>query len=153
MPLWENLMLAGALRARFTGRRRWLRCRRAASWCGEVMDQFAIRAESPRATAGALSGGNRQRLAVARALAAAPDVLVAHDICRGLDLRATAELHRRLRDFAAAGGAVLLISSDLDELFELCTRLFVISGGRLTETPANERDPSRIGLLMAGGPR
>ena len=153
MPLWENLMLAGALRARFTGRRGWLRCGSAAAWCGEVMDQFAIRADSPRTVAGALSGGNRQRLTVARALAAAPEVLVAHDICRGLDLRATAELHRRLREFAAAGGAVLLISSDLDELFELCARLFVICRGRLTEMAPNERDPAQIGLLMAGGRR
>src|SRR5229473_1496216 len=66
-------------------------------------------------------------------LAGDPCAIVAHDICRGLDLRATAQVHRRLRDYAAAGGAVLLISSDLDEIFALCRRIYVISGGRLRE--------------------
>ncbi|MGH7880720.1 MAG: ABC transporter ATP-binding protein, partial [Candidatus Binataceae bacterium] len=115
-----------------------------------ALQRFAIRASGPAAMAGSLSGGNRQRLMVARALACAPRVIVAHDVSRGLDLRATAEVHRRLRDFAAAGGAVLLLSSELDELLALCGRLCVISRGRLVELAANERTPERLGLLMSG---
>jgi ABC-type uncharacterized transport system ATPase subunit len=102
------------------------------------------------AQAAALSGGNRQRLAVARALATSPRVLIAHDICRGLDLRATADVRLMLREYCAGGGAVLLISCDLDELLELCGRLAVMSRGRLTEISAADRDPVRIGLLMSG---
>jgi ABC-type uncharacterized transport system ATPase subunit len=80
-------------------------------------------------------------------LAGAPRVLVAHDVCRGLDLRATADVHRMLREFAAAGGAVLLISSDLDELLALSTRLSVICRGRVVVLPAHDRGAERIGLL------
>ena len=92
--------------------------------------RFHIRAAGPQALAAEFSGGNRQRLCVARALESRPRVLVAHNITRGLDLAATAEVHRMLRAFAGEGGAVLLISSDLDELLALCGRLAVISRGR-----------------------
>ena len=141
MNIWENLILARALRKRFTGRLGWLHCGRASKLCGEVLGRFQIRASGPTITAAALSGGNRQRLAVARALSIPPSVIVAHDICRGLDIAATVEVHRRLREYAGAGGAVLLISSG---------RLSVISRGRLMEVPLADRNPARIGLLMSG---
>jgi ABC-type uncharacterized transport system ATPase subunit len=80
----------------------------------------------------------------------APRVIIAHDLCRGLDLHATAEAHRMLHDYAASGGAVLLISSDLEELLALCGRLAVMSRGRLSEVPGTERDPARLGLMMSG---
>jgi len=150
MTLWENILLARPVRTRFT-RRGWLQRSRAAAFCGELLERFQIRtATGPAGLAGALSGGNRQRLAVARAMAGAPRVIVAHDIGRGLDLRAAEAVRQMLREFAAAGGAVMLISGDLDELLELCGRLYVLSGGRLIETAAGDRDPARLGLLMAG---
>jgi general nucleoside transport system ATP-binding protein len=77
-------------------------------------------------------------------------VLVAHNLTRGLDLAAAAEVYRMLAAFAAGGGAVLLVSSDLDELVALCGRLAVINRGRLRAVEAGERDPARLGLLMAG---
>ena len=77
-------------------------------------------------------------------------MLVAHNVTRGLDLAATSEVHRMLAEFAAEGGAVLLISSDLDELVALCGRLCVLSRGRLRAVGADERDAARLGLLMAG---
>ncbi|HLW69146.1 MAG TPA: ATP-binding cassette domain-containing protein [Candidatus Binataceae bacterium] len=150
MPLWENLLLARVLRRRFTLAMGLLRRRAAIRFCAALLERFAIRAPSPAAPAATLSGGNRQRLMVARALACASQVIVAHDISRGLDLRATAEVHRRLREYAAAGGAVLLLSSDLDELLALCGRLWVISRGRLVEVGASDRNPEQLGLLMSG---
>ena len=150
MPLWENLMLASVLRRRFTGRAGWIRRAPALDFCAELLEKFRIRAPGADFPAAALSGGNRQRLAVARALATSPRLLVAHDICRGLDLRATADVHQMLREYSAGGGAVLLISSDLDELLALCGRLAVICRGRLTEISPADRDPVRIGLLMSG---
>jgi len=153
MTLWENLMLAPALRRRFSRSGGWLARARAVEFCAQTLSRFRIDAAGPFAPAGALSGGNRQRLAVARALATAPKVLIAHDICRGLDLRATSEVHRMLREYAAAGGAVLLISGDLDELLILCAQLWVISRGRLTEVPPENRNAARLGLLMSGAVR
>jgi general nucleoside transport system ATP-binding protein len=149
MTLWENLMLARSLRRRFT-KRGWLHRSKAKAYCGDVLDQFRIRSAGPVSKAFALSGGNRQRLAVARALAGNPGVLVAHDVCRGLDVRATGEVHRMLREFATAGGAVLLISSDLDELLALSTSLAVICRGRLHTVSPHDRGAERIGLLMSG---
>jgi simple sugar transport system ATP-binding protein len=150
MTLAENLLLSRPLLRRFTARSGLLRRRRITSFCADLLDRFAIRAAGPAATAAALSGGNRQRLAVDRAFAATPGVIVAHDVCRGLDLRATAEVHRRLRDYAADGGAVILIASDLDELLTLADRVLVISRGRLTEVAADQRNPVGLGILMAG---
>jgi ABC-type uncharacterized transport system ATPase subunit len=150
MPLWENLLLARPLLARACGRFGWLSASRASARCAEVLARFRIQAAGPQALAAELSGGNRQRLCVARALESHPRVLVAHNVTRGLDLAATAEVHRMLAAFAAEGGAVLLISSDLDELIALCGRLCVISRGRLRAVGADERDPGRLGLLMAG---
>jgi ABC-type uncharacterized transport system ATPase subunit len=149
MTLWENLMLAHSLRRRFT-RHGWLSRSRATAFCNSLLERFRIRSAGTTSNAAALSGGNRQRLAVARALAGEPGVLVAHDVCRGLDLRATAEVHRMIREFAAAGGAVLLISSDLEELFALSTRLAVLCRGRLHPIQTHDRSAERIGLLMSG---
>jgi simple sugar transport system ATP-binding protein len=150
MALWENLLLARPLRNRFAGRAGWLDRRRAADFCGGVLARFRIRASGPGIEAAALSGGNRQRLAIARALESAPRVIVAHDACRGLDLGAAAEVHRMLREYAAGGGAVLMLSGDLDELLGLCGRLWVMSRGRLMPVAQADRVPARIGLLMAG---
>jgi ABC-type uncharacterized transport system ATPase subunit len=149
MTLWENLLLADRLRERMTSRA-WLSRSRAIDLCAELITRFQIRAAGPETTAGALSGGNRQRLVVARAIAGNPKMIVAHNVTRGLDLAATADVHRTIFDFAARGGAVLLISSDLDELLATCGRLMVMSRGKIRETRADERDPERLGLLMAG---
>jgi ABC-type uncharacterized transport system ATPase subunit len=149
MRLWENLILARPLRERVTSHG-WLDTSRAIDLSRELIERFRIRAPGPETIAGALSGGNRQRLEVARAIASQPQLIVAHNICRGLDLAATAEVHRTLLDFAAAGGAVLLISSDLDELLAICGRLLIISRGKIRETSPDERDPERLGLLMSG---
>ena len=150
MTLWENLMLAKPLRRRFTRRRGMLNRQAAIEFCAGILERFAIRAPGPASPAAALSGGNRQRLMVARALASSPSVIVAHDVSRGLDLRATAEIHRRLREYAATGGAVMLISSELDELFGLCSRILVINRGRLVEVSDSDRTPEHLGLLMSG---
>ena len=151
MRLWENLILARPLRERVTSHG-WLNTARALELSRELIDRFRIRAPGPDTIAGALSGGNRQRLEVARAIASQPRIIVAHNICRGLDLAATAEVHRTILDFAsvAGGGAVLLISSDLDELLAICGRLLIISRGKIRETNPGDRDPERLGLLMAG---
>ncbi len=153
LPLWENLLLSDSLRTKLSSRAGWIRRSRAVQLCRELIGQFRVRASGPNASAGSLSGGNRQRLVVARALATAPAAIVAHDICRGLDVSAASELRARLRQYAAEGGAVLLISLDLEELLELCHRLYVMNRGRLTEVPPERRNLVEIGLLMSSTPQ
>jgi simple sugar transport system ATP-binding protein len=149
LSLWENLVLSRPLLKRF-GRGGWLHRKAAIRFADELIARFSIRTPGPELPAAALSGGNRQRLIVARTLASAPRVIVAHNPTRGLDLAASAEIAGRLAGFAAEGGAVLLISTDLDELLALSTRLFVMSAGRLRALAADERSPQRLGILMAG---
>ena len=149
MEIWENLLLAKPLRARVS-RHGWIDVVEARELCREVLATFRIRATGPEAKASSLSGGNRQRLEVARALTQKPRVLVAHNVTRGLDLAATAEVHRILLKFAADGGAVLLISSDLDELLAIASRLFVIRRGKIREADPSDRSPEKLGLMMAG---
>jgi simple sugar transport system ATP-binding protein len=95
-----------------------------------------------------LSGGNAQKLVLAREFAGTPRVVVAHSPSRGLDVRAASEVHRRLREARDAGAAVLLISEDLDEVMLLSDRIGVMSRGRIVrefETPA---DRQAIGTAM-----
>ncbi len=150
LTLWENLLLARPVRRRFIGPLGGIRRTAARDFSTAALTHYGIRAPSSEVIANALSGGNRQRLTIARALASDPAVIVAHDFCRGLDFNATVEVHRRLRAYAAAGGAVLLISTDLEEIFALCHRIYVISNGRLTEVPGDQRTSDHLGLLMAG---
>jgi general nucleoside transport system ATP-binding protein len=150
LSLAENLLLSRTLRKRLSSSHGWIRRSRSAQFCRELMERFSVRGGRDNAPANSLSGGNRQRFVVARALSAGPRAIVAHDICRGLDFSAAVELQSRLRDYAADGGAVLLISSDLEELLALCHRLYVIYRGRLREVPNHRPDPVEIGLLMTG---
>lgn len=121
----------------------------------EAMAEYAVLAPSEHARAATLSGGNIQKVLVARAMALARltrgIALVAMNPTRGLDVRATEFVRQRLLQFARTGGAVLLISEDLDELLQLCDRMLVIYRGRLVgDFGRKDFDPYRIGALMAG---
>ena len=112
------------------------------------MSAFSIRAASPESDVADLSGGNQQRVVLARELAHAPRVLVAENPTRGLDVAATEFVHDQLLAARRDGAAVLLISTDLDEVVALADRLYVMYEGRLSEPPA--RDPTTLGLYMGG---
>src|SRR5262245_49595234 len=111
--------------------------------------RFAIRAQPPD-PARVLSGGNQQKLCVARALRAAPGVLVAVNPTRGLDVAATAAVREELRAQARSGTAVLLVSTELDEVLELGQRIAVLFRGRLLDVPPGERSRAAIGRRMLG---
>ncbi|HSR92552.1 MAG TPA: ABC transporter ATP-binding protein [Gemmatimonadales bacterium] len=102
----------------------------------ELLSEFSVRAPGPGTPAIALSGGNQQRMILAAALERQPAVLVAENPTRGLDIKATAEIHARLREAAKGGVAVLFHSSDLDEVVELADRVLVVREGRVIELPA-----------------
>jgi ABC-type uncharacterized transport system ATPase subunit len=113
----------------------------------ELIRDFEITAPGPKARAAALSGGNQQKLVVARELSRTPAVIVAENPTRGLDISATAAIHLRLRSAAAAGAAILFYSADLDEVLHLAERVIVVTRGMLTEAPPGA-SRSEIGAMM-----
>jgi simple sugar transport system ATP-binding protein len=114
-----------------------------------LIERFDIRADGPDTAAETLSGGNQQKLVVARALELAPRVIVAENPTRGLDVRAANAVHARLRDAARGGAAVLLHSSDLDEVLERSDRIVVAHAG-LLRAPAPGADRDAIGRMLVG---
>jgi simple sugar transport system ATP-binding protein len=114
-----------------------------------AIERFGIRAGSSD-PASALSGGNQQKVCVARALVRDPGVLVAVNPTRGLDLAATAAVRDELRARAVSGGAVVLMSTDLDEILELSHRVVVLFRGALLEVPADAQTRGEIGRRMLG---
>lgn len=120
----------------------------AAAGTAELLDRFGITASGPMAAAGSLSGGNQQKLMLARALASNPKVVVAENPTRGLDVAATAEVHARLRALAAEGAAILFHSTDLDEVMLLADRVVVVSGGTVRYPAVPDRD--LVGRMMVG---
>lgn len=98
-----------------------------------------------------LSGGNRQKVVLARELPLAAAVLLSEQPTRGLDLRAAADVHRRLLEYRAEGGSVLMVSSDLGELLHLADRILVMFEGRVVgRMRTSEATEERLGLLMSG---
>jgi simple sugar transport system ATP-binding protein len=116
----------------------------------QLIDTYSIRAQSPRQAAGALSGGNQQKVLLARELDREPEVIVAAEPTRGLDLEATRFVREQLRAAAARGARVILITSDLDEAFELADGIQVIYRGQLSDRMTPDEASSRVAALMAG---
>ncbi|TPQ50321.1 sugar ABC transporter ATP-binding protein, partial [Prosthecomicrobium hirschii] len=117
----------------------------------EAIRGYEIKCPGPDAPIRLLSGGNMQKAILARALDGAPKLIIANQPTRGLDVGAVAEVHRRLLAARMRGAAVLLISEDLDELFELSDRIAVMFRSRLTAAlPSAGLDLKTLGLMMAG---
>jgi len=95
-----------------------------------------------------LSGGNAQKLVIAREFSRDPQLVLVHSPSRGLDVRATAAVHGRLRAARDAGAAVLVISEDLDEVLALADRIGVMSGGRMVAEFDRPADRQAIGRAM-----
>ncbi|MDB5773966.1 MAG: transporter ATP-binding protein [Herbaspirillum sp.] len=112
----------------------------------EAFDVQGVR--SIRQKAALLSGGNAQKLVIAREFSKQPEVVLAHSPSRGLDVRAGAEVHRRLLEARDAGAAVLLISEDLDEVMALADRIGVMVAGRIGAEFAQPADRQAIGQAM-----
>ena len=113
----------------------------------QLLQELEVVSTGPRTRAGALSGGNQQKLVVARELFRSPAVVVAENPTRGLDIRATRDVHARLRSAAAAGASVLFHSADLDEVMELAQRIIVVTRGLIREAPPNATR-AEIGTMM-----
>jgi ABC-type uncharacterized transport system ATPase subunit len=115
------------------------------------ISEFGIRGDGPKATVNTLSGGNQQKIVIAREIGRKPRVLVAFQATWGLDPGATRFVIDQIIELRNSGGAVLYLSSDLEELLGIGDRIGVIADGRLVGIVARDKaDPAGIGLLMAG---
>ena len=120
-------------------------------FASDLVFSFEIKTPDIEASCATLSGGNIQKVILAREITRQPKVLVAVYPIRGLDLGATEHVHRQLLKISESGTAVLLISEELDELLDLCDRIAVIYEGRIMKIlNAAETDKQELGLLMAG---
>ena len=118
----------------------------------ELVDKFDIRPNDINELAGSLSGGNQQKVIIAREISSNPDLLIAAQPTRGLDVGAIEFIHQYLVELRNAGKAVLLISFQLDEVMDLSDRIAVIYDGKIVgELNPKETDEFEIGRLMAGG--
>ena len=112
-----------------------------------LISEFDVRGGGRGSRADALSGGNQQKLVLARELDGAPPLVVAENPTRGLDIRATQAVHTRLREACADGAGVVVYSSDLDEVLSLATRVFVVHAGSVRECSP---DRETVGRAMLG---
>jgi general nucleoside transport system ATP-binding protein len=132
---------------------RWgfLSPQRLLSAARRLLGEFDVRGGTPQTLARSLSGGNQQKVVVAREISGNPDTLIAAQPTRGLDVGAIEFVHRRLLAERDAGRAILLVSLELDEVRALADRILVIYDGRIVgELPPTASD-EELGLLMTGG--
>jgi simple sugar transport system ATP-binding protein len=116
-----------------------------------LIEKFGIRLQSERLPVGTLSGGNLQKVVVARELSHAAPVLIAEQPTRGVDVGAIEFIHGELLGERDKGRAILLVSAELSEIMALSDRILVIYEGRiLADMPAHEATEEKLGLLMAG---
>lgn len=142
--LAENVALRGANHRR--GVMDWSAIRKETDGILRARD---VRADGTTATMRTLSGGNQQKLVIGRELADAPAALVIENPTRGLDIRATAEVHAALRSARDSGTAVVVYCSDLDEVLSLADRMFVVASGHVVEAPLDREFVGRAMLRIS----
>jgi simple sugar transport system ATP-binding protein len=118
---------------------------------GRLIREFDVRGGEPQTHAGALSGGNQQKVILAREISRDPKVLIAAQPTRGLDVGAIEFIHRRLIEERDEGRAVLLISLELDEILALSDRILVMFEGRIVGEFPPTATEEELGLAMTGG--
>jgi simple sugar transport system ATP-binding protein len=151
LPLWENAVLERYASPAFA-RGGVIRRTAARAFAQELLERFDVRGAGIDGSTQALSGGNMQKLILGRELSGGtPKLIVANQPTWGLDIGAVAYVHQQLLDACAAGGAVLLISEDLDEIFAVADQVAVIHQGCIGEArPVARWTLAEIGLAMSG---
>ena len=134
-------------------RRGWIFPSRMVGRAKRLIDDFDVRGGGPQTRAGALSGGNQQKLVAAREIDRDPKVLIAAQPTRGLDVGAIEYLHRRLVAERDKGRAILLVSLELEEILSLSDRILVLYEGQIVGEHTGDVSEEQIGLEMLGGSR
>jgi general nucleoside transport system ATP-binding protein len=147
----DNLILGRQRTSKFAWRELVLRLIAIREWARRLVKEFDIRTPSIETAARNLSGGNQQKIIVAREMASRPKVLLAAQPTRGVDIGAIEFIHRRLVAERDEGTAVLLVSAELDEIRSLSDRIAVIYEGKIVSIEPADAPEERLGLLMTGG--
>ncbi len=148
----ENCVLKNYYKAPYSGKFGLLNYAEMKENAQKLIEQFDVRAAEGAATrAGSLSGGNQQKVIVAREISLSPQILVVAQPTRGLDVGAIEYIRKRIVEERDAGRAVLLVSFELDEIMNLCDRIATISSGAIVAVvESGEATEREIGLMMAG---
>ena len=148
LSLSQNLLLT---RSEALGRGGWIRTGELVEQARSIIARFKVKAAGPQAPAQSLSGGNLQKFIVGREISAAPKLLIVSQPTWGVDVGAAAQIRAEILALRDAGCAVLVVSEELEELFELSDRLHVIAKGRLSPSvPRADATVARIGEWMSG---
>jgi simple sugar transport system ATP-binding protein len=148
MSLAHNLLLT---RSEALGAGGWIRMGALADQARSIIERFKVKASGPDAAARSLSGGNLQKFIVGREISAAPKLLIVSQPTWGVDVGAAAQIRAEILALRDAGCAVLVVSEELEELFEISDRLHVIAKGRLSPSlPRAEATVALIGEWMSG---
>jgi ABC-type sugar transport system ATPase subunit len=148
MSLNDNLTMVSSLQR---GRLARPRRTRESSTVAQLVTSLNIRAPSPLVPAGALSGGNQQKVALGKWLLVKSRVLLLDEPTRGVDVAAKAEIHKLLREIASEGVGLLVSSSENDELLALCNRIVVMFRGRVVAALASDQFTEATLARYAGG--
>jgi len=148
LSLAQNTMLT---RTESIGRSGWIRTREVSALANALIARFNVKAGGPTAAAKSLSGGNLQKFLVGREIDANPKLLIVSQPTWGVDVGAAAQIRGELLALRDKGCALLVVSEELDELFEICDRLVVIAKGRVSPSvPTSEASIEMIGEWMSG---
>ena len=129
----------------------WLSPRKIAKLCADLMARFDVRPNSPALRSNLFSGGNQQKIVLAREISKAPDILLVGQPTRGVDIGAIEFIHKQLIALRDKGCAIVVVSVELDEILSLSDRIIVMNNGEIVGTVlAEEADEQRLGLMMAG---
>jgi len=136
LPIADNVTMS---RFETCARGGWIDRDQQNAQTSDVMQRLRVRAPGPRGIVGRLSGGNQQKIALARLLHQDPDVLLLDEPARGVDVGSKSDIYREIRRLAAEGKGIVMVSSYLPELFEVCDTIAVMTRGRLSAAkPASE---------------
>jgi len=147
----DNLILGRQRSPAFSWHKLLLRLIAIRDWARRLVKEFDIRTPTIEAQARTLSGGNQQKIIVAREMGTHPRVLLASQPTRGVDIGAIEFIHRRLVQERDDGTAILLVSAELDEVRSLSDRIAVMYEGKIVSIESPETPEERLGLLMTGG--
>jgi ABC-type uncharacterized transport system ATPase subunit len=147
---WESAVLGYQRQPRYS-RAGWLQPAAMRQACDQMMAQYDVRPRQSELRSSKFSGGNQQKLVLAREAAPEPPILLVGQPTRGVDIGAIEFIHERLRAMRDAGSTVLLVSSELDEILALADRVLVMNAGRIVgELPIEQCSEAALGRLMGG---
>ena len=136
LPIADNVTMS---RFQTCSRGGWIDRRRQNAQSEDVMARLRIKAPGPRGIVGRLSGGNQQKVALARLLHQDPDILLLDEPARGIDVGSKSDIYREIARLASEGKGIVMVSSYLPELLEVCDSIAVMTRGRLSPArPASE---------------